>query len=345
MSKKLVYIITKTETGGAQKWIKEQKQLLSKCFDIYLITSEPGWLSEQFTEDHVFYVKDILSFKSIFASYKIAKILRKLNASVVINNSANAGLHGRLAKLYYYHRSIYVSHGWSCIYNGGRLSKIFCLIERILAVLTDKILCVSKRDFEKENQQIGISEKKLVTITNGIMPLRPRTCDRLNGELNLVFVGRMIPPKRPDLLLYVVSQFSNVKIDMIGDGPLLEGLRHKYGSFKNIRFLGEIKNFDGFYKYDAFVLTSDSEGLPMSALEAASAGLPMLLSDVGGCSELIDNLNPNGILYNNEIESICEAIKKLIRDYPSYELFAKQQKERFSLLSKYDEYLNLINGK
>ncbi|NBD42055.1 glycosyl transferase family 1, partial [Escherichia coli] len=94
MSKKLVYIITKTETGGAQKWIKEQKQLLSKCFDIYLITSEPGWLSEQFTEDHVFYVKDILSFKSIFASYKIAKILRKLNASVVINNSANAGLHG-----------------------------------------------------------------------------------------------------------------------------------------------------------------------------------------------------------------------------------------------------------
>ncbi|EFF3562678.1 glycosyltransferase family 4 protein, partial [Escherichia coli] len=185
----------------------------------------------------------------------------------------------------------------------------------------------------------------LVTITNGIMPLRPRTCDRLNGELNLVFVGRMIPPKRPDLLLYVVSQFSNVKIDMIGDGPLLEGLRHKYGSFKNIRFLGEIKNFDGFYKYDAFVLTSDSEGLPMSALEAASAGLPMLLSDVGGCSELIDNLNPNGILYNNEIESICEAIKKLIRDYPSYELFAKQQKERFSLLSKYDEYLNLINGK
>ncbi|WP_137593636.1 glycosyltransferase, partial [Escherichia coli] len=95
----------------------------------------------------------------------------------------------------------------------------------------------------------------------------------------------------------------------------------------------------------AFVLTSDSEGLPMSALEAASAGLPMLLSDVGGCSELIDNLNPNGILYNNEIESICEAIKKLIRDYPSYELFAKQQKERFSLLSKYDEYLNLINGK
>ena len=42
MSKKLVYIITKTETGGAQKWIKEQKQLLSKCFDIYLLLPNRG---------------------------------------------------------------------------------------------------------------------------------------------------------------------------------------------------------------------------------------------------------------------------------------------------------------
>lgn len=345
MSKKIVYIITKSKIGGAQKWIKEQKELLSNCFDIYLITSEPGWLSEQFTEDHVFYVRDILSFKSILASYKIAKILRKIKASVVINNSANAGIHGRLAKLYYNHRSIYVSHGWSCIYNGGKLSKIFCLIERILSIFTDKILCVSKKDYEKATTQIGISHKKLETITNSIMPLHPRISGSLSSELKLVFVGRMVHPKRPDLLLSVVSKFANVNIDMIGDGPLLPILRDTYGSFKNIKFLGEVKNFDSFYKYDAFVLTSDSEGLPMSALEAASAGLPMLLSDVGGCSELIDDLNPNGILYNNDIESLSDSLKMLINDYPTYEHFAEQQKGRFSLLSKYDEYVYLINGK
>ncbi|EPJ5578554.1 glycosyltransferase [Citrobacter farmeri] len=345
MSKKLVYIITKSEIGGAQKWIKEQKELLSNSFDIYLITSEPGWLSEQFAEDHVFFVKEISSFKSILASYKIAKFLRKIQASIVINNSANAGIHGRLAKLYYNHRSIYVSHGWSCIYNGGKFSKIFCLIERFLSVFTNKILCVSKKDFEKAITQIGISDKKLVTITNGIMPLRPRISGCLNGEIKLVFVGRMVHPKRPDLLLAVVSQFANVNIDMIGDGPLLPVLRKTYGSFKNIKFLGEVKNFDSFYKYDAFVLTSDSEGLPMSALEAASAGLPMLLSDVGGCSELIDDLNPNGILYNNEIESLSDSLTMLISNYSTYENFAEQQKERFSLLSKYDEYVYLINGK
>ena len=344
MAKKIVYIITKAEVGGAQKWIKEQKDLLSNCFDIYLITSAPGWLSEQFEEDHVFYVKDILSFKSLLASYKISKILREIDAAVVISNSASAGIHGRLAKLYFNHRSIYVSHGWSCIYNGGRYSKIFCLIEKFLSLFTNNILCVSKKDREKALGQIGISDCKIITITNGIMPLQSRVSGSIHDQLKLVFVGRMIHPKRPDLLLNVVSQFNSVSIDMIGDGPLLPTLKEKYKSFSNIHFLGEVKNFENFYKYDAFVLTSDSEGLPMSALEAASVGLPMLLSDVGGCSELIDEHNPNGILYQNTPESLTAALKTLIRDYRMYENYAEEKKDRYSLLSKYDDYVYLING-
>ena len=64
----------------------------------------------------------------------------------------------------------------------------------------------------------------------------------------------------------------------------------------------------------------------MSALEAASVGLPMLLSDVGGCSELIDEHNPNGILYQNTPESLTAALKTLIRDYRMYENYAEEKK-------------------
>jgi glycosyltransferase involved in cell wall biosynthesis len=345
MFNKIVYVITKPEIGGAQKWIKEQKELLSNRFDVYLITSEPGWLSEQFANDHVFFVRDILSIKSFTASYKISKILREINASVVINNSANAGIHGRLAKIYYNHRSIYVSHGWSCIYNGGRLSKVYCLIEKMLSYLTDNVLCVSKTDFVKAVNQIGISERKLVTITNGIIPLpslEENCC--LGGQLKLAYVGRMIHPKRPDLLLEVISQYPSINIDLIGDGPLLSMLKSQFNSYDNINFLGEVKNFEDFYKYDAFVLTSDSEGLPMSALEAASVGLPLLLSNVGGCSELIDKKKPNGILYNNDFNSLFSAIELLSRNYPVYRRNAYEYRGKFNLYSKYDEYVSLIKG-
>ena len=60
-----------------------------------------------------------------------------------------------------------------------------------------------------------------------------------------------------------------------------------------------------FKKYDIFALISDSEGLPLSALEAMSSELPIILSDVGGCFELIDE---NGILVKNNINEIKNAI-------------------------------------
>ncbi|NIY46207.1 glycosyltransferase [Cedecea colo] len=345
MHKKIAYIITKSEVGGAQKWIKEQRELLSVNYDIYLITSEPGWLAEQFPADHVFYVKEILSLSSISASYKIAKILKSIKATVVINNSANAGLHGRLAKLFFHHRSIYVSHGWSCIYNGGRFSYMLCLIERILSFFSDKILCVSKTDYDKAINHIGISSKKLLAITTGIKPVRLRPDNNnLSGPIKLVFVGRMAHPKRPDLLLKVISKLPNVNIDLIGDGPLLFSLKEKYISQKNIHFLGEIRDFDSFYKYDALVLTSDSEGLPMSALEAASAGLPLLLSNVGGCWELINDANPNGILYKNDFQSFHDSVVNLIKNYSAFQKSASNLKNDFSLHHKYNEYVYLIEG-
>lgn len=344
MLNKIVYIITKSEIGGAQKWIKEQRELLYRDFDIYLITSEPGWLSEQFPEQNVFFVREILSLKSLSASYKIARILRKIKASVVISSSANAGMHGRIAKVFYNHRSIYVSHGWSCIYNGGRFSGILCSIEKVLSLFSDRILCVSNNDYNNATSKIGIAKNKLITITNGIKPMPARTNEPLNGQMNLIFVGRMVHPKRPDLLLEVISQCPDIKVDLVGDGPMLSKLKAEYSSYTNIRFLGEVKNFSDFNRYNAFVLTSDSEGLPMSALEAASAGLPLLLSNVGGCAELIDSEIANGILYENDKYSLLNAFKTLHENYQSYQDAAESLKNNFSLDHKHEEYINLING-
>ncbi|MCW0135793.1 hypothetical protein OIU92_00875 [Escherichia coli] len=47
--------------------------------------------------------------------------------------------------------------------------------------------------------------------------------------------------------------------------------------------MGEVNNFYNYHEYDLFSLISDSEGLPMSGLEAHTAAIPLLLSDVGGC--------------------------------------------------------------
>lgn len=125
MNKKISIIITKSEIGGAQTWALELYNILKIHFDIYLITSERGWLTNQIPDDKIFIVPSLSSIKKPISIFKIYNILKKNKIDVVISNSANAGLYSRLAKIFKPHTHIYVSHGWSCIYNGGRFKNYF----------------------------------------------------------------------------------------------------------------------------------------------------------------------------------------------------------------------------
>lgn len=332
----IIYIITKSEVGGAQTWVRDQTALFEHDFKQIIITNREGWLSENNDADKIYFVKEIESKFSIIALFKIVKILIKEQADTVISSSANAGLYARLSKLFYKHRSIYVSHGWSCIYNGGKLQRIFIGVERLLSYLTDVILCVSDKDADNAKNIIGISDKKIKIIRNSVYPQKEKSLKKYD-TLKLLFVGRLAHPKRLDLLIKAVNKVNGVVLTVVGDGPN----RNLYKKNKNVEFLGEIKNFNEFYKYDAFALISDSEGLPMSALEAASAGLPLLLSNVGGCSELIKD---NGFLVDNTVEDIVDAINNIKMKYDNYQIVSQNIKDTFNINYYKNEYSHLYFG-
>ncbi|WP_279131725.1 glycosyltransferase [Photobacterium phosphoreum] len=334
--KTIVHVITKSEVGGAQTWVRDQTHLLKSEFRQIIITNNEGWLSVHNYADKVYFVKEIEYKFSVVAFLKILNILVKEKADIVISSSANAGLYARLAKLFYKHRSIYVSHGWSCIYNGGKLKSIFIGIEKKLSYFTDVILCVSDKDANNAKTVIGIPHDKIKVIRNAVYPQKEKLF-KSESSLKLLFVGRLTHPKRLDLLIDAVDKMDNVFLTVVGDGPN----RDFYKKSSKVEFIGEIKNFNKFYKYDAFTLISDSEGLPMSALEAASAGLPLLLSNVGGCSELIKN---NGLLVDNTIESIINAINDIKDKYDDYQTGAQEIKNTFNLNYYKNEYSDLYIG-
>lgn len=338
MKKKIVFIITKSEVGGAQTWVYEMYNLLSEEYDIYLITSDVGWLTSKLPKDKIKVISSIKKMISIKASFEISTYLKRIDADVTISNSANAGLHSRIAKLFYKNRCIYVSHGWSCIYNGGKLKYIFCYIEKLLSYFTDSILCVSNKDYENAKNIIGISVKKLSTIQNRTSPKPAKK--NINQVKKFLFVGRLAFPKRPDLFIEASKFFPEYEFYLVGDGPLSKNYLNN--SQKNLFFLGEIKNFTSFKDYDVFILSSDSEGLPMSAIEAGSAGVPMLLSNVGGCSELIHH--NNGIIFENNLESLLKAIQDIIENYNYYYNNSIINKSVFDVNNSKKNYINLIEG-
>lgn len=119
--------------------------------------------------------------------------------------------------------------------------------------------------------------------------------DPVGTERRLVFVGRLDAPKRLDLVLRAVQRLPIVHLDVLGDGPQRERLELLANDLRigdRVSFCGRQPN-DQVHsalrsgRYDALVLVSAHEGVPVVLLEAMSAGVPVIASDVGGVGELV----------------------------------------------------------
>ncbi|WP_392431958.1 glycosyltransferase [Yersinia sp. HM-2024] len=337
--KNIAFVITKSIIGGAQGWVLEQVKLLKDDCKIILITSESGWLTETIVCDKIVIIPEIRKMASIKAIYVLYKTLKENKIDIVVSSSANAGLYSRLVRLFLRFRGVYVSHGWSCIYNGNVLKFIFCYIEKLLSYITDVVWCVSQSDADKAIKIIGIKSEKIITQLNAITPLTERPNRPCQNKI--IYVCRLAYPKRPDLILKVAAANPNFDLDIVGDGEYFQDLKKEYSSYDNIHFYGEIKGFDRFHEYDVFVLTSESEGLPMAAIEATSASLPVILSDVGGCSEVVSK---NGILIGNTIEELNSALNTVFSNYDSFYKEAQKQKNKFDINSVKDKCRKIILG-
>jgi glycosyltransferase involved in cell wall biosynthesis len=119
-------------------------------------------------------------------------------------------------------------------------------------------------------------------------------------EWDLVFVGRFAPIKRPDLFLRTVAELKKTRPEiravMLGDGVLrttMETLAAELGVQETVTFAGLRPDVESYVRRSRiFVNTSDSEGLPLSVMEAMACGVPCVVSDVGDMRDLVkDGVN------------------------------------------------------
>ena len=330
---RVLFMITSSEIGGAQTWVKDQCRLFFEEYDIHILVNRPGYLTDG--ESNVYFVKGLEKFFGLPSLLSVYRIVREIEPDVVVASSANAGLVARLLGLFLRARIVYVSHGWSCVYSASKMRSIFMFAEKCLSYLSDLIICVSKNDLEIATTKLGIQADKLTLIRNAVFVrgyAQNSGCNTVVGrKMRVLFLGRLAHPKRPDLLISALGDNTDFEIDIVGDGPLLDSLPKR----SNVRFLGAINGFRNFCDYDVFCLISDSEGLPMSALEAAAFGLPLILSDVGGCGELLDS---NGLLVANDVDSIREAFYAVSKNYSPFRASAIERRDEFCLYNQKHRY-------
>jgi len=144
-----------------------------------------------------------------------------------------------------------------------------------------------------------------------------------DGCLRIVSCSNMIPIKRVDLIFMTLDDIRDIPIEWVhfGDGSEMNYIRDMVKNKKNhnltVKLTGSIDNAE-IHKYyisnnvDIFINVSKSEGIPVSIMEAMSYGIPIIATDVGGNSEIVNNDFGILISSNPTIKEIKESILELI---------------------------------
>jgi glycosyltransferase involved in cell wall biosynthesis len=169
--------------------------------------------------------------------------------------------------------------------------------------LADKTTIICNAAFERYKKTGAVRSDKLQLIPNGVDTEKFSTSNAqkraardelgLGPEFAWLAVGRMVKRKDYDSLLDALEQLGTCTFTLliVGGGPLEAKLRARLDQsfFKDkIHFCGQHENSLPFYQAaDGFVMPSELEGLSVALLEAASAGLPAVVTDVGGNSDIV----------------------------------------------------------
>ncbi len=198
---------------------------------------------------------------------------------------------------------------------------------------------------------------RIVRVYNGVAPLE--TAVPVAAELEtfvLLFVGRLAEIKDVPTMLRAfagaVQQQPRLRLWIVGDGPVragLEQLASELGVAGNVRFWGQRLDTAAFFAAaGAFVMSSVSEGLPMSLLQAMSIGLPAIVTDVGGMKEVVQ-LSSSGLRVPvGDAFAMGGAMTRLAQDDALRSALGEQARrafqEHFTLRQMHEAYLRLYTG-
>src|SRR3989339_90123 len=363
--KTILYLITQSEMGGAQKYIFD---LVSHLKDEYNVEvgfgeqGETGELAIKLKEIGIKYhvirnLKRKISFKNDFlAFWQIRKLIKKTKPDIVHLNSSKISILGSLASIFLKIKIIYTAHGW--VFNEPDCNNFYKKAERFSAKFKNTIICVSEFDRQAALREKITEEVKLITVHNGVRPInfleRPEAQRKLKeklppsamfkineGDILIGSIGNLYKTKGFEYLInagkLIINNNLHVKIIIIGkDGGEKEELENwirQLGVQKNIILLGQLENASQILKaFDLYVCSSVKEGLSYTIIEAMLAGLPIVATSVGGNGELIEDQQTGILVDTQNAEKLAKQIINTLRNQElmnKMAINAKQKAEKY----------------
>lgn len=337
---KILYIVTQGHWGGAQKYIFDLAENAGSDFEITVAVGEPNVMPDLQKKiagnpnvklvQLSFLTRNISPLKDTLAIVELANLYKKIKPDIIHLNSTKTGVIGSLAfqasglkntKL------IYTVHGWVFNEPMSKIKKnIYKIAEKVTFKAKDKIIVLSEKEKKIGLQKLNVPEKKMEIIPIGINPPQNPLSKsvaqnkliqtskilsniNLSGKYVIGTIANFYPTKNLDNLIRAISKTTskipNLKMVIIGDGQerkLLEDLIIKFNLQDTVYLTGFLENANQYMPaFDLFVLPSRKEGLPYTLLEAKINKTPIIATNVGSISDIIEN-KKTGLLISPENE-------------------------------------------
>jgi glycosyltransferase involved in cell wall biosynthesis len=353
---RIAHIVDSMDVGGAEVLVSQMCRWQRARGDEPLIfaVSRLGALGEQLRAEG-FDVRIHLGASLWEGLRNLSRAFRELRPDVVHMHNPTPTIYGALAaKLAGVPRVLTTRHSLVAKPRKAMVEMKYAAA----CTCCDWVVGICDATVENLKSMHGIAHRKIVRVYNGVTPLTriPASLLPAKDGFTLLFVGRLEPVKNHTLLLQAFSRARArnpaLRLWMVGEGnerARLEALANSLGIASSVVFWGQQLDVAPFYSAaDAFIMSSRSEGLPMSLLQALSVGLPSIVTDVGGMAEVVHLVEAGVVVPLGDSDRMADSMLHLASHSAEREAYVRNAEkafaDHFTLESMMKAYQSLYQG-
>ena len=327
---KILYLITKSNWGGAQKYVYDLATSFDeKGVDTCVAFGGHDELEKKLEEAHIktyplpSLTRDVSFRKEFAVAREIAALIRKEKPDILhLNSSKAAGIGAFVGRALGVPTVIFTIHGAPFREDRNFISKrLIYFFTWLTCLFSHKVITVSKQD-EADIGAMFLIKKKVVTIYNGIplngqIPKRERPKERV---IHIVSIGDLTRNKGYlyglEAIDILVKKGIPVTYTIEGEGEDRKKIE-EYIAIKKldgvVKLLGRtLKTNHMLHEYDIFLLPSVKEGLPYTLIEAGKAMLPVVTTITGGIPEIVRHEDTGLLVQPKDSEGLSKALERII---------------------------------
>lgn len=320
---KVFVISTNGIEGGASIHVETMVNFLSDQFNFVLIFGSDGPVVERlrlrgFTCEVIKELNNHFNILSdIRAITKIKRLVDLHKPTLLHLHSSKAGLLGRMVGLITRTPIVFTVHGWGWRGMSFIKQKLIQLVERVFSFFPSQFFIYVAKSVESEAiNLLRIDKNKGVVILNGTNDFLVNTS---KSEVYTIIMPARVSNAKDHISL--IKAFEKLDFEsrliLCGHGTddesfILEMIQFAPSRHKHIEFLGSQADMKPLLNQShVFALISNFEALPLSIIEAMSASMPIIASNVGGVSELVEDGKNGFLIDNNDVDGIIKSINQL----------------------------------